>query len=61
MIRPHPSRAFQVVAAAHGEYEVMDRLLKFRVTHTISAYFDDPRSVAEAIANELNQKYERQT
>lgn len=55
---PPPLPRFQAVAAAQGEYEVIDRLLKFRATHTISANFTDPRSVAEAIAAELNQKYD---
>lgn len=55
---PPPLPRFQAVAAAEGEYEVIDRLLKFRATHTISANFNDPRSVAEAIAAELNLKYD---
>lgn len=58
MIRPHPLPRFQAMAAKDGEYEVIDRLLRFRCTHVIAATFDDPRSVAEAIANELNTKYE---
>lgn len=57
---PTPLPRFQAVAAAQGEYEVIDRLLKFRATHTISANFDDPRSVAELIAQELNLKYDKE-
>lgn len=51
---------FQVEPIADGEYQVIDALLKHRATHTISAQFENPRAVAEAIADELNQKYERQ-
>lgn len=55
---PPPLPRFQVVPAQAGEYEVIDRLVKFRATHTIAATFDNPRAVAEAIADALNQKYE---
>lgn len=56
---PSPLPRFQVeTAAVEGEYQVIDRLIQFRATHTIAATFNDPRSVADAIATELNTKYE---
>lgn len=58
---PPPLPRFQVEpAAVEGEYQVIDRLLKFRATHTIDAKFEKPtpREVAEMIAAELNSKYD---
>jgi hypothetical protein len=59
---PPPLPRFQVEPSEteDGGYSVLDRLNKYCETHVIAAHFDNPREVAEAIANELNEKHERQ-
>jgi hypothetical protein len=58
---PPPLPRYQVEPAqTDGEYSVIDRLDQYRETHVIAAHFEHPRDMAEAIANELNEKHERQ-
>lgn len=58
---PQPLPRFQVEPSeTEGEYSVIDRLNQYRETHVIAAHFENPREMADAIANELNEKHERQ-
>lgn len=59
---PEPLPRFQVEPAEiAGEYQVIDRLTKYRAVFILPAQWDDPRARAQEIADELNAKYAKET
>lgn len=58
----HPLPRFQVEPSEiEGEYSVIDRCRKYRAAFVFPATWSDPRAEAQATADELNAKHEKES